>query len=68
MNEEKYVPTMVTMHEAAAKTGLSFYAVRQMYLNNEVAYFKSGRKVYINLDDLSRRLSQSPTSCEAVSV
>lgn len=62
------IPTMVTMKEAAAKTGLSFYAVRQMYLNNEVAYFKSGRKVYINLDDLSRRLSRSPISCEAVSV
>ena len=60
MQENTYIPRMVTMKEAAAATGLSFWAVRNMYLNNEVAYFKSGRKVYINLDDLSRRLSCSP--------
>ncbi len=55
--ENEKIPKMVTMKEAAVATGLSFYAVRQMYLENKVAYFKSGRKVYINLDDLGRRLS-----------
>ncbi len=60
MQENTNIPRMVTMKQAAALTGLSFWAVRNMYLNNEVLYYKSGRKVFINLDDLCRRLSGSP--------
>ena len=42
------IPTMVTIKEAAKKTGLSYYYNRKLCLEKKVVHITAGRKVLIN--------------------
>ena len=42
------IPTMVTIKEAAEKTGLSYYYIRKLCLEKKVVHITAGRKVPIN--------------------
>lgn len=42
------IPTMVTIKEAAKKTGLSYYYIRKLCLEKKVVHITAGRKVLIN--------------------
>lgn len=42
------IPAMVTIKEAAEKTGLSYYYIRKLCLEKKVVHITAGRKVLIN--------------------
>ena len=44
------IPQMLPIKEVASKTGTSYYFIRQLCLNDEIVYVKSGNKYLINLD------------------
>ena len=46
------IPTMVTIKEAAEKTGLSYYYIRKLCLEKKVVHIMAGRKVLINEEKL----------------
>lgn len=46
------IPTMVTIKEAAEKTGLSYYFIRKLCLEKKVVHIMAGRKVLINQEKL----------------
>ena len=46
------IPTMVTIKEAAEKTGLSYYYIRKLCLEKKVVHIMAGRKVLINQEKL----------------
>ena len=39
---------MLTLKQAAAATGLSYYSLRRMCLEGRISYIRSGCKYYIN--------------------
>ncbi|MGM9537163.1 MAG: helix-turn-helix domain-containing protein [Candidatus Onthomonas sp.] len=43
---------MVTIREAAARTGLSYSCIRRLCMTNQITYVRSGKKYYINLGKL----------------
>ena len=45
-------PTMLTIKEAAARTGLSYRCVRNLCLDGKVVHIMSGNKTYVNYDKL----------------
>lgn len=47
---EKPIPRMRTVRQAALETGVSEYFVRQLVKNKEIYYVRSGKRVLINLD------------------
>lgn len=47
-----HIPTMLTIHETAQKTGLAEHYIRQLVLKNEICYIKAGRKYLVNLEKL----------------
>ena len=51
------VPTMVTINEAKAITGLSYGSLRRMCLNNEIVHIRVGAKYLINLERLIAKLN-----------
>jgi excisionase family DNA binding protein len=46
----KHAPEMVPIHEASSRTGLSYYFIRQLCLQDEIVYVKAGNKYLINFD------------------
>ena len=46
------IPTMVTIKQAAEKTGLSYYYIRKLCLEKKVVHIMAGRKVLINEEKL----------------
>ena len=43
------MPTMVTIAQAAAETGLSYHCIRHLILSGQfTGYIKSGTKYYLN--------------------
>ena len=51
------IPTMVTIKEAAEKTGLSYYYIRKLCLEKKVVHIMAGRKVLINEEKLVNYLN-----------
>ena len=49
MDNEKI---MVTIREAADRTGLTYSCIRRLCMTNQITYVKSGKKYYINLNKL----------------
>ena len=47
---EHRVPTILSLKEVSAKTGLSYECLRQLCLKNEIVYFKSGTKYMVNYE------------------
>lgn len=46
------IPQMVTIKEAAERTGLANFYIRQLCLQNKIIHVKAGRKYLINFDKL----------------
>jgi excisionase family DNA binding protein len=46
------VPTMITITQAAAETGLSYDHLRKLCLRGEIVHVKAGRKFLINKEKL----------------
>lgn len=62
ITEEEYLkaddmPQMLTIAQAAEKTGLSYDRIRKMCLENKLIYVKSGSKYLINSNHLAEYLS-----------
>ncbi len=46
------IPTMITLREAAEKTGLSYDCLRKWCLENKIVYIMAGRKFLVNQEKL----------------
>ena len=55
--EESAVPTMVTLKEAAARTGMSYDFLRKGCLSGQFAHVRCGSKILINFDELIKTLN-----------
>ena len=58
MSEQKRTPTMITIREAAKRTGLTPYTVRKICWQGKVATLKTGRKWMLNYESLCDLLEQ----------
>lgn len=52
------IPEMVTIREAASRTGLSYDCLRKLCLNNQIVYFRAGAKYFINFGRLCEFLNE----------
>ena len=50
-------PTMVSINEAKAVTGLSYEALRKMCISGEIIHIKIGNRYLINLERLIAKLN-----------
>ncbi len=50
--KEKVFPTMLTIKDTAARTGLSEHFLRRLCWSGQITTVKSGRKYLINLEKL----------------
>ena len=55
--EDTEVPTMVTLKEAAARTGMSYDFLRKGCLSEQFAHVRCGSKILINFDKLVETLN-----------
>ena len=55
--EETVVPEMVTLKEAAARTGMSYDFLRKGCLSGQFAHVRCGSKILINFDKLVETLN-----------
>lgn len=53
------MPWMITLKQAAEKTGLSYNFLRQMCLKGEIAHVRAGSKFLINSEKLAEYLNTS---------
>lgn len=51
------IPTMVTLKEASAQTGLSYDALRKLCLTGQIVHIRAGCKILVNLDRLIEYLN-----------
>lgn len=51
------IPTMLTLKEAAQKTGLSYDCLRKLCLQNKIVYIRAGCKFLINQEKLVEYLN-----------
>ena len=51
------LPRVRTLREAAAESGLSYYRLRLMCLQNKIVYVQAGHKFLVNMDSLAEYLS-----------
>lgn len=51
------VPTMVTIKDAAAQTGLSYDCIRKLCICKKIVYVRAGKKYLINLERLVEYLN-----------
>ena len=58
------IPTMLTIPEAAARTGLSKHYLRQLVLQGKIVYISAGRKYLINMNSLAAFLNKGERECE----
>lgn len=58
-------PTMLTIKEAADRTGLTYSAVRRMCLQNRIVYIRVGVKYLVNYERLVDYLNGELTSGES---
>lgn len=57
MKGGKNMSRMLSLKQAAAETGLSYYCLRNLCLENKVAHITSGTKYLINADRLEEYLN-----------
>ncbi len=43
-----YRPEMVTLQEAADRSGMNYYSIRRLCLDNAIVYIRSGKRYYVN--------------------
>ncbi len=46
------LPVMLTLREAAEKTGLSYHYLRKLCMTDRIVYIRAGNKYLINFDKL----------------
>ncbi len=51
------IPTMLTLKEAAEKTGLSYGCLRKMCLQKKIVYITAGKKFLVNEEKLVEYLN-----------
>lgn len=56
--EPEGIPQMLTIKEAAEKTGISYEHIRQMCINGQLVHVKAGRKFLINAARLTEYLNK----------
>ena len=54
---EMTIPTMITIKEAAEKTGISYSRIRTLCLEGKIVHIKAGRRFLINLEKLIEYLN-----------
>ena len=54
------IPVMVTIREAASKTGLSYDYLRKACLNQTISHIRCGNRYLINLEKRVKILNQDP--------
>ena len=54
---EMTIPTMITIKEAAEKTGISYSRIRTLWLESKIVHIKAGRRFLINLEKLIEYLN-----------
>lgn len=52
------IPTMVTIKEAATRTGLSYEYIRQLIREKKIVHVMAGRKFLVNMEKLVEYLNQ----------
>lgn len=52
------IPHMVTIKEAAEITGLTYYMIRNLCLQKQITFIKSGNKYFINMDRFAEYLNR----------
>lgn len=52
MQRETRVPLMLPLREASARTGLSYYTLRSLCLEDRIVFVKAGTKYLVNMDKL----------------
>lgn len=57
MKGGKNLSRMLSLKQASAETGLSYYCLRNLCLENKVAHITSGTKYLINADRLEEYLN-----------
>ena len=55
------IPVMVTIREAAKKTGLSYDYLRKACMNQKISHIRCGNRYLINLEKLVKILNQDPS-------
>lgn len=58
------IPIMLTIPEAAERTGLSKHYLRQLVLQGKIVYISAGRKYLINMNSLAAFLNKGERECE----
>ena len=58
---EEIIPEMVTIKQAAGKTGLSYDSLRKLCLQDRIVYIKVGSKYLINMGKLVQFLNGEMT-------
>lgn len=59
------IPTMATMHDAAAITGLTYSCLRRWILSGKFTYYvKAGNKFLVNMDRLAEFLDTPACAAE----
>lgn len=51
-------PTMVTLNEASAQSGLSYDYLRKLCLQKKIVYVRAGCKYLVNLENLVEYLNR----------
>ena len=57
VNVEIKIPTMLSLREAAKRTGLSYDYLRKACNRNEIVHVRCGNKILINLEKLIEHLN-----------
>ena len=53
LEEETKIPEMLTIKEAAGRTGLSYYFLRKLCLQGRIAFIRVGGKYLVNMEKLA---------------
>lgn len=51
------MPRMITLQQAAAETGMSYYSLRKMCLEGQLVHVRAGNKFLVNAEKLAAYLN-----------
>lgn len=62
IEEEKQIPEMLTIKEAAGRTGLSYDFIRKLCLQGKIVFVRTGSKYLVNMGKLVDYLNNGATA------
>ena len=62
IEEEKQIPEMLTIKEAAGRTGLSYDFIRKLCLQGKIVFVRTGSKYLVNMGKLVDYLNNGVTA------